>query len=64
MADRDDVEKAEAGSEAREAREAIVRRPGSASVQAIGDALRRYLAAEQYRRRRVGTEEDVGHESR
>lgn len=61
MADRDDVEKAEAGSEAREA---IVRRPGSASVQAIGDALRRYLAAEQYRRRRVETEEDVGHESR
>lgn len=51
MVDRDDLEKAHAASEAKS------KSPGSASTTATGDALRRYLAAEHYRRRH---ESDAG----
>jgi hypothetical protein len=45
----DEFDKAQAGNEARER---MVKRAGHPSRSARGEALRRYLSAEQYRRRR------------
>ena len=45
MVSTEDFEKAQAGSEAREA---VVRKPEGASVATIADGLRRYLGAELY----------------
>src|SRR4051794_30284198 len=54
MAESSDFEKARAGAEARER---IVKRPRSASSTMVGGALRRYLTAEEYRRRRRTAQE-------
>ena len=56
MSSSEDLEKARAGSEARET---IVGKPRSASSTAIGEAMRRYLTAEQYLRLRGETEQDT-----
>ena len=45
MVSTEDFEKAQAGSDAREA---VVRKPEGASVATIADGLRRYLGAELY----------------
>ena len=59
MSSSEDLERARAGSEARET---IVRKPRSTSSAAIGEAMRRYLTAEQYLRLREETEDDTGSE--
>jgi hypothetical protein len=58
MTDRENIENARA---AREARDAAVARQPSPSRDAADQALRRYLAAERYHRRR---EEEIARRSR